>query len=595
MDDFSAELIREAADAKMWARGVGYFDEGRVLSVERRSGWVYGLVAGTVPYRCKLRVAGKGLSFDCDCPVGADGVLCKHVVATGLAYLNESDDQQTDADQPSSRKHTNPHEDIQRYLEGLCPEALVQLVMERLDQDEDWREVLVRTAAVHRPGGVDLAGLKQSITKATRTGPFLDYYAVGTYADGLVSLCESLDALIATGHADAAIKLIEYALERCEDALNRVDDSNGEVGGVLRELEDLHLKACQQAKHLKPKKLARRLFRWRVTTDWDTFHNAPETYAEVLGEKGLAEFRALAEQQWQKLPELGPGDNRLGYDTKRSTLTALMQSLARQAGDVDELIRVLQKDTSAPYRFLQIADTCFAHERLDEAIRWAQRGVEAFPDEQRDTRLHALLADLYRRAKRFDEAVELAWWLFDLNPGLPSYTRLKSHAESLRANGRKSNKPWRQWRERALARLREDIARLAENGPARTNVVRYPIATHRDHSRLVEIYLWEDDVDSAWRDAQAGGCSDALWLKLAQRRESTHPADAVAVYQELAASCIEQTNTRGYQEAVALIQRLLPLMSKAGLKGQRQRYLATLKTSYKRKRKFIQMLEAAVA
>jgi hypothetical protein len=31
-----------------------------------------------------------------------------------------------------------------------------------------------------------------------------------------------------------------------------------------------------------------------------------------------------------------------------------------------------------------------------------------------------------------------------------------------------------------------------------------------DRSELVRIFLWEKDVDSAWREAKSGGCSSDL-------------------------------------------------------------------------------------
>ena len=40
----------------------------------------------------------------------------------------------------------------------------------------------------------------------------------------------------------------------------------------------------------------------------DAFHRAAVVYADVLGEAGLARYRALAETEWAKAPALGPGD-----------------------------------------------------------------------------------------------------------------------------------------------------------------------------------------------------------------------------------------------------------------------------------------------
>ncbi|MBI1758932.1 MAG: hypothetical protein HYR62_06870 [Actinobacteria bacterium] len=54
-----------------------------------------------------------------------------------------------------------------------------------------------------------------------------------------------------------------------------------------------------------------------------------------------------------------------------------------------------------------------------------------------------------------------------------------------------------------------------------------PWGPSQGHSTLVEILLWEEDVDGAWQAAQHGGCTDHPWLQLARARAEHHPADAV--------------------------------------------------------------------
>ena len=90
--------------------------------------------------------------------------------------------------------------------------------------------------------------------------------------------------------------------------MGSVDDSNGYMGDVLARLQDLHHKACKKAKP-ESEALARRLFEWELRTDYDTFYGAAETYAGVLGKKGLAVYRMLAEEEWAKVPALRPGQD----------------------------------------------------------------------------------------------------------------------------------------------------------------------------------------------------------------------------------------------------------------------------------------------
>src|SRR5690606_32058727 len=122
--------------------------------------------------------------------------------------------------------------------------------------------------------------------------------------------------------------------------------------GLSTELQDLHLQACRVAEP-EPRDLARRLFEWELHTGFDTFFNAAATYADILGTEGLATYRHLAEVEWAKLPAVAPGA-RDDYDSARFRVTAIMEALARAAGDLEALVAIKAKDLSHAYDFLAI-------------------------------------------------------------------------------------------------------------------------------------------------------------------------------------------------------------------------------------------------
>ncbi len=85
------------------------------------------------------------------------------------------------------------------------------------------------------------------------------------------------------------------------------------------------------------------------------FFAAPNTYADVLGEKGLAEYRRLAEERWAQVPALGPGEDPRRYSGERFRIAHIMESLARQEEDIEELVGVISRDLSGPHSYLRIA------------------------------------------------------------------------------------------------------------------------------------------------------------------------------------------------------------------------------------------------
>ena len=106
------------------------------------------------------------------------------------------------------------------------------------------------------------------------------------------------------------VDLAEYAIERIEGALEQVDDSNGEIGGIASRLGEMHLRACTMAKP-DAAALAERLFRLATTLPFGICNFDAATYQDSLGKTGLQRYRELAEAEWRKI---GPRCDDHGYD-----------------------------------------------------------------------------------------------------------------------------------------------------------------------------------------------------------------------------------------------------------------------------------------
>src|SRR5262245_50402490 len=274
-------------------------------------------------------------------------------------------------------------------------------------------------AAKNDAKGIDLVTYRRAIDEAVEVDEFVNYRSAYQYANGIEEVIDSVEELLKEGYADEVIELAEHALEAVEEAMGSVDDSDGNMGGILERLQDLHYRACKKAKP-DPEALARRLFEWELRTDYDTFYGATEIYADVLGRKGLAVYRTLAEAEWAKVPALGPGRDDPEKYAKRFRITHIMETLAQQTGDVEAVVAVKNRDLSLAYHYLQIAEIYKNARKHDLAMEWAERGVKAFP-ERTDSRLRDFLAQEYHRRKRHDEAMALIWADFAESPILEEY------------------------------------------------------------------------------------------------------------------------------------------------------------------------------
>ena len=560
------------AGAQSFGRGEEYFIKGRVKTIGEQDGTITATVQGTRSYRVKLWIDDGELEFSCTCPIGAEGEFCKHCVAVGLGQ------RQGDLHKRAGKKQAAiSMDDARAHLARQDKNTLVDILMEHAMEDERLRQRLFLKAAKKSSKGLNLAAYRSAIDEAVETHGFVYYRRAYDYSRGIEEVINTIEELLTEGHAAEVIELSEYALRSVEEAMASVDDSDGQMGDILARLQDLHLQACTKAKP-DPEALARRLFAWETRTGYDTFYGAAESYAHVLGEKGLAVYRKLAQAEWDKFPTLDPGRDDPEKYGKRFRITHIMEALARQGGDVEAVVAVKKRDLSLAYHYLQIAETYKSAGKHESALEWAERGVKAFP-QRTDSRLREFLAGEYHRRKRHEEAMALIWAEYTEASTLENYRKLKAHADR--------SKQSLSWREEALELLRNNIAAAKKE----THRDRWGWSRSADHSELVRIFLWERDVETAWQEAKTGGCSNSLWLELAALREENHPDEALPIYQRQIAPTVEQKNNNAYREAVGFVRKVHELMLRLGCEGEFTDYLNQLRATHKAKRNLMKLLD----
>ncbi len=552
MDSESA--LRELAGPRSFERGQGYLDA--VSGVEVGDGWVSASVHGTERYEVELTLDGPGgLSGDCDCPYGMEGNFCKHLVALGLTVLAQRESL------PRQRKAARDRaQDLDGWLSGLSKNELLALVREQIAEDRRLRRRLELQAASARG---DLAVVRARIRDLLDIGPFAQYgyveYAdARAYADQAGQAVSAIGALTGSGRADDAITLAREAMRLLAGAVETVDDSDGWLGQVGADLAEAHLEACGAARP-DPEELARWLVGHALgdvdegLTDID-----PLDYEEILGEEGMAVLRKSAVEAWR--------DNRRGWAEKY-----LMERLAKAGGAVDAVIAVHAADLSPHgHTHLVIAHELDTARRPDEALRWAERGIQEARDLAAvDTGLVDYLCDRYTQAARLPDAVALRRDHFRARRTLLAYQQLRAAARTADC--------WSAEREGALSLLRADAGRRQQGwngGPV-----------------LIDALLDDKDVDAAWEAATETDADDRQWLTLADQARATRPADALGVYRRLAEPLIKQTGNAVYEQLTSLLLSIRDCHRRLDTEGEFTTYLIALRTAQKRKRNLMRLLD----
>jgi hypothetical protein len=579
-DVLTLSAIESLADRKTFARGKAYFHEGTVSRLEQSGDDVRANVQGTQRYCIELGVGGDGeLTYECDCPVGEDGIFCKHAVAVALSWLENACEEVFHADEiervKPGRKRKTYEEQIREYVATLSDDALRALVLEAAERDMALRDKLL--FAARAANASDLPSMKTAVRQATSISRPLEWREASAYGDGLMSLAAMLRERLAGPHAAQVVELTEIAIAGAEKSLEQIDDSGGGVMPAIQELAAVHLDACIQTRP-DPAKLAERLFSLQTDGVWDTFYNVLPAYATPLGEVGLSRYRKLVESRWDELPELLPStEYQRSSDSRRMRLEHAIASLAELDGDIDTLIRIRSKDLSSPYRFLQVAELCAKHGRHDDGLSWAERGLMA-SGKQPDARLLDFCITEYLRRREFAKADEYGWRRFQLRPTAEAFKALLGVAK---ATGTSDST-----RERALQHLWS----LVENEESTTKEKRSFWQTPT-RTELVKVFVAEHDNDSAWDAFRGGPVTIGMWSTVAAVRGRTHPLDAIEVYYRLLPIALENgaRNAR-YDEAFDIVRAIKRLRSDLGDDGKFADELESIKQAYRAKRNFIKLL-----
>lgn len=551
---FDIDVLRELAGGKVFARGEAYHRDGRVEILSLEKGRVLARVAGTNDYRTVITGKGGTIGGECTCPAFENWPVCKHMVATVLAANAAG----TGAGAEGAGAVTR----IRDYLKERDANALVEMIVDLAEQDPAlFRRLEIAAASRHADDKTLNASLRKAITDATRTRGFVDYARAPGWAAGVDATLDTLAAVADGPRAELVLKLAEHAVSRIERAIEEIDDSDGHCGGLLARARDIHLEACHTARP-DPVALARDLFAREMADEYDTFHGAAALYADILGEAGLAEYRRLATEAWDKLlPQTGPHRDAEGLDFSGFRLASIMDFFAEREGDVEMRIAIRAKNLSSQWRYLQLAEFCRAEGREDEALRYAEEGLWVHEDARPDERLVFFAAELLAKAGRKEAAAAHLWQAFQKAPSLELYGRLRKF-------GGKGV------RERALSILE---ARLVKDRPTRW---------HAPADLLILILTREKMFDAAWAAARAHGASRGVKESLANASEATHPDDALKVYAERVEELVNLGGNSAYEEARGLVDRM------AGLRGAAEQaaYVAELKERFRRKRNFMKLL-----
>lgn len=441
-------------------------------------------------------------------------------------------------------RHSGAAEDpFDEVLARLENDDLVEVIAAAAERHDDV-ERAVRLVAARSDG--DLAALRAAVDRGLRTRRFLDYRESMAWAHAAQPILAELDTVASEAPSRDLVELLQRAIGHVVKVIMHADDSSGLIGDIAVDLLEIHAKACDTGV-ADPVKLARWMVRFRFS-DQDLFEADPVRYAQALGAHGVTAFRKAVEET--ESPD--------GFAARYAR-----ERLAILDADIDQVVEILGGDLTGPHQFQRVAEAMLELDRSDLALTWATRGIDETSGWQ-IARLYDLACQLHLDAGRTTEALRLRRSHHERAPSGSTYAALRSAATAC------------------------DVWSL-ERDAARTTLARV------DRRAFVAVLLDDGDDDIGW--AAATETPDAidrdLWMRLAERRQPSHPGQALAVYQRVVDEILVQTDRRAYQHAVRVLKQARAAAEAAHQTDAFAANLARLRDVHRRRPTFIATLDKA--
>ncbi len=367
-------------DEAILKRGLSYFENGRVDEPDEISAGVYEFkVEGSEVYTVTLHIKNEIVQdYSCDCPYDL-GAVCKHVAAA-LFFLQ----QEILEIVPSSKKTTKVktktppkkrktvQEQVDEILQKLTLDEMCAFIHECTLRDSQFRKTFLMTFRSETSGETKkfyASQVKAILRSIGGKGKFIPWNKTALVWREVNNLLVNAQRLLEKGNFQSAFFIAAAVLEEMNEALQFVDDSNGDIGSCIEEAMSL---LFQTANEELPEEIRKMIFDYGISTYNSKIFAGWDWHLPMLG-LAISQQRTVAETS--TLHSLLDQHQQNKYD--REKLQELKLSLLRRTGTEKEIADFVSRNMSNPVFRRNAIDEAIKTKNYKEAIRLANEGIKA--------------------------------------------------------------------------------------------------------------------------------------------------------------------------------------------------------------------------
>jgi uncharacterized Zn finger protein len=292
------DALLEAAGSRAASEAADLVAKGRVAGLTAVDGGFRACVTGPGGARTAVMVtvAGSGLAVDCDRHGGPASGLCEHAVAVVVAARDAGLDWNQTSRAAGDPERVGAAAEVERAAADLTRTELVRLVVAQAAGDRLFAARVLRQAGRLGPAdAVELTRVRRLVREAGAIPETNRRWELHDLVEAGRSMVAELEIVAVRPATDDVLDLLEEAVRVWDrlaaflwDAWDVYESAPGDIG---RAIAELHRRVCEE---LRPDavELGRRLAHLVASAEVDSFLDAPDGYADLLGDDGFAAFMA---------------------------------------------------------------------------------------------------------------------------------------------------------------------------------------------------------------------------------------------------------------------------------------------------------------
>lgn len=639
--DLDLATLESWTGAKTISKGREYQRKGRVTSLAcSHDGSLVAWVTGSEQY-ATIVTNKNGLDSACTCPVRQS---CKHAVAVVLEYFafrekavpvpslapddpriallddlfpdafpGENKDVEDNRLQMSRSHHPDPdpcgikrpHSPLRHYLDTMKKKELLDLMEELMEQfPEVGQEISDRRSLAEGDPLPIFDELVANIECITEEEAWSDDWSDDSHIPDYSPVRKRMEMLLAMDQPDLVVEAGKTLIRKGKKQLENGDDRTGEVSDEIDSCLVLVFTALRRSGRPVFERL---LFAIHATFD-DDFGLCADAWDFLKEDWPAVDWSRvadslLADLGTYKIP-LGHHDSALPY--WRDRFTSCIGTALDKAGREEEATALYRDEIAVTGSYLRLASRLHGLKRDDEAVAWIRQGILAVKKIHPGTAgmLQDLQREIWEKEGNHLAVAGLRAEDFLTNPSYHSYTLLKTAAKDAGA--------WDMVKDTVMQYLVSggSHAVMEEDGGGQRIIFKVlPASGFLDpdswrvqpepfYSILIEKTLVDRQPEDAvmWFDRSRNDTTrpwgpayppNKLWDAVAER----FPDRALQYWMESAERNIRATTPKGYEGGIGYLKKIRMLLEDQGRTAEWLPYLAEIRSTHARKKKFMAMLD----